>query len=165
MPQTLWRLGWLLQSSVFYGHETEHRRLRVRVRRHLVEGAHKMVPDTADHQVSPRLKKTHHFNTVLEERHRRWHRRCRRTDVWLQAWILSPVYAVCWIIDQDYRWIWSWACRRSSLSDNNFPRLRPNIIHDGLVEPADHKIDRTTCLDDRFVGQQHVVVPEAIVGI
>src|SRR5262245_57546350 len=103
-----------------------------------------MLPNTTNHQVSPGLKKMHHFNTVLEERDRRWHRQCRTTDVWLQAWILSPVYAVCWIIDQDYRWIRSRACRGGRKKDVNVLSLCPNIVHDGLVEPADHKIDRTT---------------------
>src|SRR5262245_15372515 len=100
-----------------------------------------MALDTTDHQISPGVKKTHHFNTVLQER-------CPTAVEWLQTWILSPVYAVCWIIDQVHLWIRSRACRRGRKKDVNVLSLCPNIINDGLVEPADHKIDRTACLDD-----------------
>src|SRR5215470_1146278 len=135
------------------GHETEHRWLRVR--RH--SAALKMVLDTTDHQISPRMKKTHYFNTVLQER-------CPTTVEWLQAWVLSPVNAVRWIIDQVHLWTRSHACRLRRIIDINVLRFCANIIHDGLVEPADYKIDRTACLDNRVVWHYHVIVPVAIGG-
>src|SRR5262249_24408280 len=80
---------------LFHGDETEHWRLRVRVRRHGIEGAKKMPLNTTDHQIGARVKKTHYFNTVLQE----WGRCYGTTGVRLKAWILSPVYAVCRIIN------------------------------------------------------------------
>src|SRR5215831_3602193 len=87
-------LGPILGVS-FHGDETEHWRLRVRVRRHGIEGAKKMPLNTTDHQIGARVKKTHYFNTVLQE----WGRCYGTTGVRLKAWILSPVYAVCRIFD------------------------------------------------------------------
>src|SRR5262249_5127687 len=115
----------------------------------------KMVFDTTDHQISPRVKETHHFNTILQKC-------CPTTVEWLKARILSPVYAVCWIINQVHFWIRSGACRLGREKNVNVLRLSPTIIHNGLVEPADHKVHSTACLNGRVVWHQYVVVSVAI---
>src|SRR5262245_37610238 len=101
-----------------------------------------MATDATDHEIGPRLRKKHDFNTVLQE--------CSTKGEGLQARIQSPVDAVRRVVDQCHprKRIWSSCSRRRRRNIYIYiPRLRPIIIHAGVVKSTNDKVYRTTCLD------------------
>src|SRR5262245_23030237 len=94
-----------------------------------------MGTDSTDHEIVATLRKMHCFNSVLRQGPR----------------IQPPVYSVIRAVNKQ---------RKSRIGQGRIDgaSLSPIIIDEDMVEPADNKVYRSTCLDCDFVRCQLVLV-------